>query len=122
MNIPQQYLPVMPYLILNDAASFLLFAKNVFNAAEQMLVPGDSNKIMHGEIRIGDAVIMFSDATDTYKPKPAAMFLYVESVDNVHQLALQNNATEIAAPTVQSYGYSSGFEDRFGNQWFIVQG
>jgi len=113
----------MPYLILNDARRFLDFAKEVFGATEKMLVPGNNGRtIMHGELLIGNAVVMFANATDEWNEKTSGMFLYVNDVDAVHKKALANNATELASPMHKDYGYSSGFEDPFGNQWWITDG
>lgn len=123
MKIPEQYLPVMPYLILDDATAFLDFAKSVFNATEQLLVPGElPRSIMHGEIRIGQAVIMFAQATSEWKKKPAGMFIYVDNVDETYQTALRKNASMLMEPALKEYGYSAGFEDPLGNQWWITQG
>ncbi len=40
MKVPAQYQPLMPYLVLNRAAEFRHFMAQVFNATEQMIVPG----------------------------------------------------------------------------------
>ncbi len=122
MKIPEQYLPVMPYLILKDAPAFLRFAKEVFDASEQIVVPGEGDReIMHAEIRIGDAVIMFGQAGDQWSEKPAGMFIYVSSVDAIHEKARQSGCKILVEPNHQDYGYTSGFEDPFGNQWWIVE-
>lgn len=122
MEIPKHYLPVMPYLILSDANGFLEFVKTVFGATEQLIVPGDSDRtIVHGEIRIGDAVIMFTQANSDWTNKPAGMFIYIEDVKSTHETALKNGAKALTEPALQEYGYSSGFEDPFGNQWWITQ-
>ncbi len=120
MKIPEQYLPVMPYLILSDAKAFNSFAKTVFGASEQLIIPDGDEKIRHGEIRIFDAVIMFGNAGENWKEKPAAMFLYVDDVDKIFRIALDNGAKILHDPVQQEYGYTAGFEDPFGNQWFIV--
>jgi PhnB protein len=123
MKIPGQYLPLMPYLIVRDAQAFLEFSKKVFGATEQMIVPGeDGRKIMHGEIRIHDAVIMFSGANNTWPEKTAGMFVYVDDVDKVYADALEHGGKSLMAQTTQEYGYTAGFEDPFGNHWWIVQG
>ncbi|HEX9979283.1 MAG TPA: VOC family protein [Flavobacterium sp.] len=122
MKIPSEYLPVMPYLLLNKADEFLTFAKNVFGATEQMIVPGEGDrKIMHGEIKIHDAVIMFAQAGDNWQEKSAGMFIYVDSVDKVYDAALREKAISLYQPMQQEYGYTAGFEDPFGNQWWIVE-
>ena len=122
MNIPQNYLPVMPYLILKEAKAFMNFAKLVFDAKEQMIVPGENETIMHGELKIHDAVIMFAQAGDTWTEKTAGMYIYVTDVNKVYQKALENGATALMAPEKKEYGYSGGFEDPFGNHWWIVEG
>ncbi len=122
MNIPQNYLPVMPYLILKEAKAFMNFAKLVFDAKEQMIVPGENETIMHGELKIHDAVIMFAQAGDTWTEKSAGMYIYVTDVNKVYQKALENGATALMAPEKKEYGYSGGFEDPFGNHWWIVEG
>jgi len=123
MKVPEQYLPVMPYLVVTDAASLLDFAKKVFNAKEQLIVPmeEDSNKIMHGEIRIGDAVIMFADSNNMWGPKPAGMYLCVDDVDSLYKAGIENGAKSLQVPEQRPYGYSASFEDDFGNQWFLVK-
>jgi PhnB protein len=122
MNIPQNYLPVMPYLILNEAKAFLNFAKTVFDAKEQLIVPGENEIIQHGELKIDDAVIMFAQAGETWSEKTAGMYIYVKNVNSVYQKALENGAVSLMPPEKKEYGYSGGFEDPFGNHWWIVEG
>ena len=66
MKIPPQYNRLMPYLIIPNAADFIVFMKEVFGAEEQIIVPRSEGIIMHGELRIGDAVIMFADVTPEF--------------------------------------------------------
>ncbi len=125
MKIPENYLPVMPYIIVPNANDFLDFLKNVFGAKEQMIVPDEkdsSRGIMHGEVRIHDAVIMFANSTDDWKGKTAGMFIYVDNVDNIYMKALEAKSKSLVQPVQQDYGYTAGFEDPFGNQWWIAQG
>jgi PhnB protein len=122
MKIPPQYLPVMPYLIVKDSKGFLQFAKDVFGATEQMIVPGENDQVMHGELRIHDAVIMFANATGNWSEKSAGMYMHVSDVDTVYDKALKNGATSLMPPQEKDYGYTAGFDDPFGNQWWIAQG
>ncbi len=120
MKIPDYYLPVMPYLILKDAPAFLEYAKRVFNAKELMIVPGEEPRsIMHGEISIGKAVIMFANANDNWSEKSAGMFIYVDDVDRVYNAGVEQGGKSLMSPAEQEYGYSGGFEDPFGNQWWV---
>lgn len=122
MKIPENYLPVMPYLIVSDAPAFLEYTKKVFGATEQMIVPGDDGRaIMHGEIKIGDAVIMFANATAQWSEKTGGMFIFLEDLNRVYNAAIEQGGTSLQKPVQQDYGFSAGFEDPFGNHWWITQ-
>ncbi|RYF92059.1 MAG: VOC family protein, partial [Chitinophagaceae bacterium] len=60
VTFPKGYNQVMPYLILEDATSFQNFMQKVFGATEKMKVLRDDKTIMHGELQLGDSVIMFA--------------------------------------------------------------
>ena len=115
-------MPVMPYLIVNNAKAFAGFAKAVFGATEQLIVPDDANKIIHGELKINNAVIMFAESTETYKEKTAGLYTYVDDVEQVYRNAIENGARILVPATRKEFGASAGFEDPFGNQWWIVEG
>lgn len=122
MKIPAQYLPIMPYLILNNARAFADFARAVFGATEQTVIPADDGSIRHGELKMHEAVIMFSEASEAWPEKTAALYVYVEDVDRVYQLARDHGAQNLQAPGPQDYGYTAGFADPYGNHWFVVAG
>src|ERR1700722_11737081 len=115
-KIPENYLPVMPYLIIKNAKAFKQFMAEVFGATEQILVPRDENLIAHAELKIGDAVIMYADATEQFNERPAGVFIYVESVDKVYAAAMSKGTKSLMTPAKMEYGYTAGFEDVFGNQ------
>jgi PhnB protein len=122
MKIPSHYLPVMPYLIVNNAKAFAGFAKAVFGATEQLIVPDGPERIIHGELKIHDAVIMFAESTETYGEKTAGLYTYVDDVEKVYNAAMNHGARSIIPATkTQTAGASAGFEDPFGNQWWIVE-
>ena len=121
MKIPSHYNRLMPYIILPDGYKFMEFMKNIFGATEQAIVPRSEGVIMHGELRIGDAVIMFADVTDQYEARPAGIFIYVEDTDETYKKAIDAGATSLMKPTQQPYGYTCGFHDPFGNDWWPVQ-
>jgi uncharacterized glyoxalase superfamily protein PhnB len=120
MNIPSQYLQLMPYLIVTGAESFAQFTKNVFGAIDQALHKTDEKTVMHGELRIGQAVLMYSDASEAWPEKTAALYLYVPDVNQVYEKALAQGAKVLHTPEQKEYGYAAGFADPFGNHWFVV--
>ncbi|MGB4774384.1 MAG: VOC family protein [Daejeonella sp.] len=121
MKTPDYYLPIMPYLILKGAKDFLIFTKEVFNAKEEMIVPREDGSIMHAEISIGKAVIMVAEATELYKPLPCGMFIQLENIDEAYNIALANGALSLQEPDNRDYGRSAGFQDKFGNQWWLTK-
>jgi len=121
MKIPSHYNRLMPYIIIPHGYKFMEFMKNVFGATEQAIVPRSEGIIMHGELRIGEAVVMFADVTGQFEPRPAGIFIYVENTDDTYKKALEAGATSLMDPTQQPYGYTCGFHDPFGNDWWPVQ-
>lgn len=121
MNIPKDNNRLMPYLILKDAARFKQFMQNVFGAADQMTIPAERG-IMHGELRIGDSVIMYADAGDQFHVMNAGMFIHVEDADATYQKALEEGAKTYPGqePSDKEYGRSCGVTDPFGNVWWIT--
>ena len=74
-------------------------------------------KIMHAELKIGDSVVMISDASEHAKATSAMLYVYVPNVDAVYQQALKAGATSIMEPADQFYGdRSGGVKDPAGNQ------
>lgn len=120
VDIPEGYQQLMPYLIIKNAEKFAGFTQSVFGAVEKFKTMRDEQTIMHGEVSIGDSVIMFADATEQYPPQNAGMFLYVDDCDATFKKAIGNGAEEVMAPADQSYGRSAGVKDPFGNTWWIT--
>lgn len=121
MKIPPQYNRLMPYLVVPNAGKFIEFVKHIFGAAEQAVVPRSEGGIMHGEVRIGDNVIMLADATDQFTARPAGLFIYVEKVDETYEKAIAAGAVSTMKPVKMAYGYTCGFKDPFGNDWWPTE-
>lgn len=121
MQIPSQHSRLMPYMIVPNAYKFIEFMKYVFGATQQIIVHRSEGVIMHGELHIGDGVIMFADTTEQFPSRPAGIFIYVENVDETYQKALTSGATSTMEPSQQPYGYTCGFRDPFGNDWWPVE-
>lgn len=119
--IPDGYQAVIPYLVVDGAAKLIAFLEQTFHAKELMRMAGPDGKIGHTEVRIGDCVVMLSDAKDPWKPMPAMIMVYTEDVDAAYQRALQAGATSVREPQDQFYGdRSAGVTDVCGNQWWIA--
>jgi PhnB protein len=120
LNIPEGYQTIMPYLIVENAAEFSNFTKNVFGAEEKHKSMRTETLIMHAEISIGGSVIMFADATEQYSKQTAGLFIYVDDCDTIYQKGLDNGAISLMEPADQGYGRSGGIRDPFGNTWWLT--
>ena len=81
MKIPGQYNQLMPYLILKDTDGFRKFMASVFDATEQLIVPAEDGIVMHGELRVGNAVIMFAETGGQFSVMNAGMYIHVDDAD-----------------------------------------
>ncbi len=119
--VPKGYHTVTPFLTVKGAARFIDFLKDAFGAEERFRMPGPQGNIMHAEVRVGDSILMLSDATDEHPPRPAMFYLYVEDADALYRRALQAGATSLAEPMDHFYGDRAGaVQDAWGNQWWIA--
>jgi len=115
---------VTPYLVAEDGLALLDFAKQVFGAEEMVraLTPMGG---VHGEVRIGDSIVMMGGGTPGHKfpasLQPSALHVYVENADAVYERALAAGATVIDEPRDQEYGErSASVKDPAGNYWYIA--
>jgi PhnB protein len=119
--IPNGYHTVTPYLVVRGAAKLIEFAKKAFGAetvGEAMKRPDGT--IMHTQIKIGDSLIMVSDASEQNKPTQTMLYIYVPNVDAVYQRAVAAGGTSMMEPMDMFYGdRSGGVKDPSGTQWFI---
>jgi len=114
------YRTVTPYLVVPDADGELRFLKAAFGATESMCERNRDNTVMHAEIRIGDSLIMLGQAGDQWKALNAALYLWVENVDEVYSRALAAGATSQSAPENKPYGHrNAGVVDPCGITWWI---
>jgi PhnB protein len=68
---PNNYHTVTPYILVQDADKLIDFVKKVFDAKETERITMPNGSIGHAEVRLGDSVIMVSDAKgERYKPMP----------------------------------------------------
>ena len=120
--IPDGYRTVTPFILVQGADKLIDFVKKAFDAkeTERYLMPDGT--IGHAEVRIGDSVIMISDAQEEqFKPMQSGIHLYVEDCDVIYKRTLDAGATSIMEPADQFYGdRSAGVKDQFGNRWWIA--
>ena len=74
--------------------------------------------IIHGELKIGDSIIMFSKANNDSTTSPATFYLYMKNTDKIYDKVIKAGGISITNPMDQFYGdRNAGVKDIFGNQW-----
>lgn len=119
--IPEGYHTVTPFLVVNGATSLIEFIINAFGGKLSFIMKGDDGKVTHATIKVGDSIIMVSDASERFQAMPSMLYLYVEDVDSVYQRALDARGISLREPTDEFYGdRSAGVMDAWENQWWIA--
>jgi PhnB protein len=109
---------VLPYLHPEDARKQIDFLQRAFGA-EEIMVAEAGGRIMHGALRIGDAVVELGEPEDPAGIPTNGMFLFVEDVDAVYARALAAGATSVRPPEDLPYGMRSAvLRDPAGYFWW----
>ncbi|HXW89770.1 MAG TPA: VOC family protein [Terriglobales bacterium] len=113
-----------PYLVARDGPALLEFTKKVFEAEETFRGTGSAGGL-HGEVRIGDSMLMIGGGLPGKEfratPTTIALHVYVKDTDTVYQRALASGASTIHGPADMEYGErSAAVKDQAGNYWYIA--
>jgi uncharacterized glyoxalase superfamily protein PhnB len=113
-TVPDGRHTVTPRLFVTDAARMVEFLKRTFNA------DGDFQKDTPSDIRIGDSIVMVSEA-GVRDATRSFLYVYVSAIDAAYRRALEAGATVIEAPQDMFYGdRRATVKDPFGNTWQIA--
>jgi uncharacterized glyoxalase superfamily protein PhnB len=119
--LPEGYHSVNPYIVVERAEGLIQFLVEVFGGEEIERELRSDGRIEHGEVRIGDSIVMLSEATERYPARPCVQFVYVDDVDATYRAALAAGATSILEPADQSWGDRvGGVHDPFDNRWWVA--
>jgi PhnB protein len=122
--IPRGFRMVTPYLVAADGPALLDFVKQAFGAEETMRAETPMGGV-HGEVRIGDSMMMVGGGIPGKKfpgsLQQGALHMYVEDADAVCAKAVTTGAELVDAVRDQEYGERSGtLKDRAGNYWYVA--
>jgi uncharacterized glyoxalase superfamily protein PhnB len=126
--IPEGMTTVTPQLVCARAGDAIEFYKKAFGAKEESRLPGPDGKIMHAQIRIGDAAVMLGDEMPEYgtlspkalKGSPVTIHLYVDDADAFVARAVNAGAKVTQPVSDQFWGDRYGqLEDPFGHHWSV---
>lgn len=119
--VPAGFTTITPYITVPGANAFIRFMQKAFGAKIVGRTDGADGSVVNAEIRIGNAMIMVSEGSRGYGPRPGTIYLYVEKTDELYHRALAAGAKSLMEPANQFYGdRSAGVEDPFGNHWWIA--
>jgi PhnB protein len=119
--IPKGFHTVTPFLIVQDAAKLLEFINKAFNGETTSMMKDPDGRVMHATARIGDSIIMTSDAMERFPAMPCMLYLYMNDVDAIYKQAIKAGGQSLREPTNEFYGdRSAGIKDAWDNQWWIA--
>jgi len=122
-----------PYIVVSDARRAVGWYVEVFGAQRrgELHVNADGT-IGHAEVGIGDAVLMFAEASDLWPDVPVrapdspatfshTLHLEVDDVDASTERARRSGALVEREPADQPYGRGSVIVDPFGHRWMLLK-
>ncbi|MBK7869473.1 MAG: VOC family protein [Saprospiraceae bacterium] len=119
--IPEGFHTVTPYLLVKDSLALVDFLKKTFDAEEISIMSNPDGTVGHGQMRIGNSIVMLAEARGDYPPMPTMLYLYVEDVDAAYQRGIASGGKSLREPTDEFYGdRSCGLLDACGNQWWVA--
>ena len=119
--IPDNYPRVSPYLIVKDVKRTMDFLKYVFRAEGREKLTLPDGTVNHGEVSIGNSVIMMGKATENNQQQNAMLYIYVEDTDATYNRAIEKGAVSVMEPADQVYGdRSAGVKDSDGISYWMA--
>ncbi len=119
--VPQGFHTLTPFVTVPDVRGLIDFLKGAFTADEIMYGRGGDPPHDHGQVRIGDSMVMMGEPVGQYEQSKSSLYMYVDDADAAYKRALAAGATSVAAPTDKPYGvHEASVKDPFGNIWFVA--
>lgn len=117
---PKGHPDVSVYLMANEAEAVIDFAKRFLGGQVLRAEERADGTLSHGEIQIGNSVVMISQANEQYPGFPVWLHVYVKDVDATFEQAKAAGAAVIQAPSSSGDGdRRAGLQDSSGNIWWV---
>lgn len=118
---PSGYTSVAPWVVTDDTGAFLDFVAAAFDGEEIGRVATEDGAIGHGEIRVGDTVILAFDRREDWPVMPSLLRVFVPDADDAFARALGAGAHSVTEIADSAFGQRGGrVKDPFGNIWWVV--
>ncbi|MEX6633205.1 VOC family protein [Hyphococcus lacteus] len=122
MHIPDGFSQITPYIFADDALAYMDHLVQALDGLELGRTLNDDGKLANGQVRIGSASIMVSEAGQGFPPSSLALYLYVENANTAFEKAITGDMTKIMDVADMPYGdRQGGVKDIAGNIWWISQ-
>ncbi len=125
--IPDGFFALTPTIVVPDVDAAMDFYAKTLSAQKRYTMPGPDGKTMHGEILIGDSIIMIARESAEMKSaltlggSPGGLMVYVDDPDAVHAAALAAGATAEMPVEDMFWGDRYGsFVDPYGLSWSVA--
>jgi PhnB protein len=131
---------VVPYLAYEDGVAALEWLVRVFGFEERVRMLDDAGRLMHGEVVLGDGLVMLASPTPDYEgparhrercPQAAkwsqapwlinGVVVYVDDVDAHHAHARDRGARILSEPQDGPPARRYRAEDCEGQRWMFMQ-
>ncbi len=120
-STPVEYSSVCPYLLVEDLEKQMQFLSEVFQAKEKERMTNEEGILFHGEVIIGEVVIMLGKSREEWPARQSMNYIFVKDVDKIFEKAIRFGAGVIMLPGNREYGLrEAGFSDIHQNQWWIA--
>jgi PhnB protein len=129
--IPEGYTAMTPALVVSDAKRALEVYKQAFDAKVKSIAPApDGKRLMHAEVEIFGAMLMFSDSFPEMGGPPApapgarhpfSIHMYVDNADAVVDRAVKAGF-QVTMPLMDMFWGDryARLRDPFGHDWAIA--
>lgn len=118
---PAGYTSVAPWVVTDDTGAFLDFVARAFGGAELGRVVTEDGLIGHGEIRVGDTVVLAFDRHADWPVMPSLLRVFVADADTTFSRAVEAGGRVVTALADDAFGQRGGrIKDPFGNIWWVV--
>ncbi|MFG2989238.1 VOC family protein [Streptomyces sp. NPDC048257] len=118
---PEGYTSVAPWVVTDDTGALLDFVTAAFEGEEIARVAVEDGSIGHGEIRVGDTVVLAFDRRPDWPVMPSLLRIYVPDADAAMAAAVAHGARVITEASDSAWGDRGGrVRDPFGNIWWVV--
>ncbi|MFJ5678832.1 VOC family protein [Streptomyces sp. NPDC093097] len=118
---PDGYTTVAPWVVTDDTGAFLDFVTRAFGGVELGRVPTEDGSIGHGEIRVGDTVVLAFDRRADWPVMPSLLRVFVADADEAFARAVAAGGHLVTPPADDAFGQRGGrVKDPFGNIWWVM--